>query len=59
MFGDEIAKEQGYNPVGLSPFAGYAVGFQVVQSFLQRNKVGLKEATLLGTDQIIRNCGLF
>lgn len=59
MFGDEIAVEQGYQPVGLSPFAGYAVGYQVVQAFLQRNNVSIKEATLLHTDQIIQNCGLF
>lgn len=59
MFGDTIAKEQEFHPVGLSPFAGYAVGYQVVQSFMKLNNVGIKEATLLGTDQIINNCGLF
>lgn len=59
MFGDIIAKERGFQPVGLSPFAGYAVGYRVVQSFMQLNNVGIKEATLLSTDQIINNCGLF
>ncbi|MEH7239500.1 DUF2268 domain-containing protein [Bacillus sp. JJ1562] len=59
MFGDAIAKEQGFHPVVLSPFAGYAVGYQVVQSFMKLNNVGIKEATLLDTDQIINNCGLF
>lgn len=59
MFGDEIAIEQGYQPVGLSSFAGYAVGYQVVQAFLKRNNVSIKEATLLHTDKIIQNCGLF
>lgn len=59
MFGDTIAKEQGYQPVGLSPFAGYAVGYQAVQSFMETNNVGIEEATLLGTDEIISNCGLF
>ncbi|MCM2991286.1 DUF2268 domain-containing protein [Bacillus safensis] len=59
MFGDKIAKEQGYHPVGLSPFAGYAVGYQAVQSFMKMNNAGIAEATLLSTDDIIRNCGLF
>ncbi|MNV87970.1 hypothetical protein D3C71_1821340 [compost metagenome] len=59
MFGDTIAVDQGYQPVGLSPFAGYAVGYKAVQSFMKVNNVGISEATLLGTDEIIRNCGLF
>lgn len=59
MFGDTIAKEQGYQPVGLSPFAGYAIGYQAVQSFMDNNNVGIEEATLLGTDEILSNCGLF
>ncbi len=59
MFGDTIAKEQGYPPVGLSPFAGYAVGYKAVQSFMKRNNIGIREATLLSTDEIIASCGLF
>ncbi|GIP22910.1 hypothetical protein J22TS3_31850 [Paenibacillus sp. J22TS3] len=59
LFGDTIAKEQGYQPVGLSPFAGYAVGYRAVQSFMQINNVRINEATLLGTEEIIRNCRLF
>lgn len=59
MFGDTIAKEQGFQPVGLSPFAGYAVGYQAVQSFMRIKKVGIEEATLLGTEEILKNCGLF
>jgi len=59
MFGDNIAKEQGYQPVGLSPFAGYAVGYQAVQSFMKMNNVGIEEATILDTNEILKNCGLF
>ncbi|UXO87369.1 MULTISPECIES: DUF2268 domain-containing protein [Bacillus] len=59
MFGDTIAKEQGFQPVGLSPFAGYAVGYQTVQSFMRINNVRIEEATLLGTEEILKNCGLF
>lgn len=59
MFGDTIAKEQGYQPVGLSPFAGYAVGYHAVQSFMKINNVGIVEASLLGAEEIINSCGLF
>lgn len=59
MFGDIIAKEQGFQPVGLSPFAGYSVGYKAVQSFMELNRVGIKEASLLTTDEIVKNCGLF
>lgn len=59
MFGEDIAKEQGYPPVGLSPFAGYAVGYEAVQSFMKANHVGILEATLLDTEEILSHCGLF
>jgi uncharacterized protein YjaZ len=59
MFGDTIAKEQGYQPDGLSPFAGYAAGFQAAQSFMERNNVGIEEATLLSTDEILGNVDCF
>ncbi|MEH6942687.1 DUF2268 domain-containing protein [Bacillus sp. JJ722] len=59
MFGDEIAKEQGYSPVGLSPGAGYAVGYHAVQSFMRKNNVTIQEATLLSAEEIITECGVF
>ncbi|MFU1795356.1 DUF2268 domain-containing protein [Paenibacillus azoreducens] len=59
MFGDIYAKEQGYPPVGLSPFAGYAIGYKAVQSFMNLNHVGIAEATLMQADDIIGHCGLF
>jgi uncharacterized protein YjaZ len=59
MFGDDIAKEQGFQPVGLSPFAGYAVGYQIVQSFMELNNVHIAEASLLDSNTIISNSGLF
>lgn len=59
MFGDIYAKEQGYPPVGLSPYAGYAFGYKAVQSFMNLNHVGIAEATLLQADEIIKHCGLF
>lgn len=59
MFGDEIAKQEGYQPVGLSFCAGYAVGFQVVQSFMKKHNKTIYETTLLSSDEIIHGSGLF
>ncbi|MEC1737470.1 DUF2268 domain-containing protein [Bacillus mojavensis] len=59
MFGDQIAKAQGFEPAGLSAFAGYAVGYHAVQSFMNKHRVDIKEATLLDTETILSQCGLF
>ena len=59
MYGDEIARAQGYQPVGLSYCAGYAVGYKVVQSFLKNEHKTIFEATLLSTEEILRGSGLF
>lgn len=59
LFGDAIAKEQGYAPVGLSPFAGYAVGYHIVQAFMKRHGIGIAEASLMETADILEGCRLF
>lgn len=59
MFGDEIASNEGYQPVGLPFCAGYAVGYEVVQSFMEKTNKTIYEATLSSTKEIIENCGLF
>lgn len=59
MFGDEIAKNEGYQPVGLSFCAGYAVGFEVVQTFMKMQNKTIYETTLLTSDEIIEGSGLF
>ncbi len=59
MFGDEIAKQEGYQPVGLSFCAGYAVGYEVVQSFMKKHNKTIFETTLLSSDEIIHGSGIF
>lgn len=59
MFGDEISDQQGYQSVGLSFCAGYAVGYQVVQAFLKKNNKTIYEATLLSSEQILQGSGVF
>ncbi|TCZ68609.1 hypothetical protein E0485_24230 [Paenibacillus albiflavus] len=59
MFGDDIAKEQGYHPVGLSYAAGYAVGYHTVQEFLKKTGVTIYEATRLSSAEIIKDSKVF
>ncbi|WP_172250658.1 DUF2268 domain-containing protein [Saccharibacillus deserti] len=59
MFGDEIALEQGYEPVGLPAFAGYAVGYATVRAFLKRTGVSIAEASIMSTEEIIWESGFF
>ncbi|NGP46219.1 hypothetical protein G4V62_15125 [Bacillaceae bacterium SIJ1] len=59
MFGDEIAEKRGYTPVGLPFCAGYAVGYYVVRSFLNRTNKSIYESTLLSSEEIIRGSGVF
>lgn len=35
MYGDEVAREQGYSPVGLSRNAGYTIGYHIVKEYLK------------------------
>ncbi|GGE59775.1 DUF2268 domain-containing protein [Priestia taiwanensis] len=59
MFGDDMARKEGYALVGLSIGAGYAVGYHVVQSFMKKNSVSIEEATLISTEEILRGSGVF
>ncbi|KFH33426.1 hypothetical protein IA18_10990 [Bacillus subtilis subsp. subtilis] len=59
MFGDPIANDQGFKPAGLSAFAGYAVGYHAVQSFMNQHHITISEATRLDAKTIISQCGLF
>ncbi|MGV7002162.1 DUF2268 domain-containing protein [Priestia megaterium] len=59
MFGDEIARQEGYQPVGLSFCAGYAVGYKVVQAFMKNTGINIYEASVLSTEDIIKGSGVF
>ncbi len=54
MFGDEVAKKQGYSPVGLSPNAGYTIGYHLIKQYLANSIKSIAEATLTSTEEIIR-----
>lgn len=59
MFGDEIAAQEGYQPVGLPFCAGYTVGYKAVQSHMEKHNKTIYEATLASTVEIINGCDLF
>lgn len=60
VFGDELAKQWKFEPVGGMPaYGGYAIGYQMVKAFLQRTGTSIEEATFLPAAQIVRESGYF
>ncbi|MGE7916837.1 DUF2268 domain-containing protein [Lysinibacillus xylanilyticus] len=53
MFGDEVAKRQGYSPVGLSGNAGYTIGYHLIKKYLANSNKSIAEATLTPTEEIL------
>lgn len=54
MYGDEVAKLQGFSPVGLSKNAGYTIGYHLVKSYLKQTGTSIAEATLTPSQTIIQ-----
>jgi uncharacterized protein YjaZ len=59
IFGDALADTYGFPKAGVPPFAGYAIGYRVVQQFRQRTGKSVAEATFLPAEQIIAESGYF
>jgi len=60
IFGDALAGRAGFKPVGGMPtYGGYAVGYHVVQAFLQRSGLSIEEATFLPAQEIVAGSGFF
>lgn len=60
IFGDALADRAGFQPVGGMPtYGGYAIGYHVVQAFLQRSGLSIEEATFLPADEIVQGSGFF
>ncbi|MCC0633154.1 DUF2268 domain-containing protein [Clostridioides sp. ZZV15-6388] len=53
LYGDDIAKMQGYFPVGLPYCAGYACGYYMIKYYLEKTNKSIVEATLLSYSEII------
>jgi len=60
IFGDALAGHSGFEPLGGMPtYGGYAVGYWVVQAFLERSGCSIEEATLLPANEIVQGSGFF
>jgi uncharacterized protein YjaZ len=59
IFGDTIAATWGLPKAGVPDFAGYAIGYRVVQQYLQRTGKSAVEATFLPSQEIIAESGFF
>ncbi|GCF92542.1 hypothetical protein NRIC_04330 [Enterococcus florum] len=59
MYGDEVAREQGYHPVGLSRNAGYTIGYHLVKAYLRNTGHTIEQATLTPSEVIVKESKLF
>lgn len=59
MYGDEVAKAQGFQPVGLAKNAGYTIGYYLVKAYLQQTGETIEQATLTPTAHIIEKSKFF
>lgn len=59
IFGDTIAAQQNIPTVGLPDFAGYAIGYHVVQAYLRKAGGKVTDAVFVPARQIIAESGFF
>lgn len=59
MYGDEVAREQGYQPVGLSRNAGYTVGYHLIKQYLKNTGKTIAEATLTSSAELVKDSQIF
>ena len=60
IFGDEFAGDQyGIQRMGVPTFAGYALGYHVVQAYLRRTGKRVVEATFVPAQEIIQQSAFF
>lgn len=53
LYGDEMAKLQGGEPVGLPYCAGYACGYYLIKYYLKKTGKSIAEATILPASEIL------
>lgn len=53
LYGDEMARQQNYFPVGLPYCAGYACGYYLIKHYLEKTGRSIIEATLLPSAEIL------
>lgn len=53
LYGDDIAKQQGYYPVGLPFCAGYACGYYMIKYYLEKTGDDITTATIRPAQEIL------
>lgn len=53
LYGDELTAQQGHATVGLSSYAGFQVGYRLVQTYLQRTGRSLAQAMETPSEEIL------
>ncbi len=59
IYGDALADAFGFEKVGVPAFAGYALGYHIVQAYLHKTGQSVVEATFIPADDIIKISGFF
>jgi uncharacterized protein YjaZ len=59
VFGDTVMRVQGAVGIGMPDFGGYAVGYHLVQAYLQATGAIIEEATLTSAAEIVARSGYF
>lgn len=59
IFGGEIAEQFNFEAVNVPPYAGYALGYRVVQAYLKRTGKKVVETTFVPAAEIIEESNFF
>jgi len=59
IFGDALAESYGFAKMGVPNFAGYGIGYRVVQAYLKRTGKTVAETTFLPAEEIIAESRYF
>ena len=59
IFGDTWAEKLGFTAVGMPDYGGYAIGYRVVQAYLERQGLSIEEATFVPAAEIVVGSGYF
>ncbi|MDO4489008.1 MAG: DUF2268 domain-containing protein [Eubacteriales bacterium] len=54
LYGDEMARRQGFIEVGVPYCAGYATGYYMIKYFLQKTGLDIEKATILPAGEILK-----
>lgn len=59
VFGSRIAQRMGFDDVNVPDYAGYAIGYRVVQQYLKRTGKSVPETVFVSPAEIIEESGYF